>query len=108
MPKVKVNGVTLDYEVEGQGDPLIMIIGLGSDQSNWRLQKGQFNKLFRVITFDNRGAGKSDKPPGPYSIKMMADDTIGLMDYLRIDKAHILGVSMGGMIAQEIAINYPD
>ena len=108
MPKVEVNGITIDYRVEGQGEPLIMIMGLGSDQSNWRLQTGLFRKHYRTITFDNRGVGKSDKPTEPYSINMMVDDTIGLMDHLGIQKAHILGVSMGGMIAQELAINYPE
>lgn len=107
MPEAKVNGITINYMVEGQGEPLIMIIGLGSDQSNWRLQVGTFKKYYRTITFDNRGAGKSDRPSGPYTIKMMADDTIGLMDSLGIEKAHIIGVSMGGMIAQELTINYP-
>lgn len=98
----------MNYMDEGQGDPLIMIIGLGSDQSNWKLQTAYFKKHYRTVTFDNRGAGKSGKPNGPYTIKMMADDTIGLMDHLGIEKAHVLGVSMGGMIAQELAINYPE
>jgi pimeloyl-ACP methyl ester carboxylesterase len=71
-------------------------------------QRGAFRKHYRVITFDNRGVGKTDKPGGVYSMKMMADDTVGLMDHLGIEKAHICGVSMGGMIAQEIAINYPE
>lgn len=108
MPKAKINGITIDYMVEGQGEPLIMIIGLGSDQSNWRLQTALFKKYYRTITFDNRGVGKSEKPNGPYTIKMLSDDTIGLMDHLGIEKAHILGVSMGGMIAQELAINHPE
>jgi pimeloyl-ACP methyl ester carboxylesterase len=108
MPKAKVNGITINYRVEGQGEPLIMIIGLGSDQDNWRLQTGLFKKYYRTITFDNRGGGKSDKPTGPYTISMMADDTVGLMDHLGIEKAHIIGVSMGGMIAQELAINHPE
>jgi 3-oxoadipate enol-lactonase len=108
MPKAEINGITLDYVVEGEGEPLIMIIGLGSDQSNWRLQTALFKKYYRTITFDNRGAGKSDKPTGPYTINMMADDTVGLMDHLGIEKAHIIGVSMGGMIAQELAINHPE
>jgi 3-oxoadipate enol-lactonase len=85
-----------------------MIIGLGSDQSNWRLQTAFFKKYYRTITMDNRGSGKSDAPKGPYSTKMMAEDTTSLMNHLGIKRANILGVSMGGMIAQEIAINHPD
>jgi len=108
MPKAKVNGINITYRVEGQGEPLIMIMGLGSAQNLWRFQTGLFKKYYRTITFDNRGVGRSDKPNGPYSINMMADDTIGSMDHLGIEKAHILGVSMGGMIAQELAINHPE
>jgi len=108
MPEAKVNGITIDYKVEGQGEPLIMIIGLSSNRSNWRLQTTLFKKYYRTITFDNRGSGKSDKPAGPYTTKTMADDTIDLMDHLGIEKAHVLGVSMGGMVAQELAINYPE
>jgi len=67
-----------------------------------------FSKLYRVVTFDNRGFGKSDKPPGPYTTKILAGDTIALMDRLEIKKAHILGGSMGGMAAQEIAIEHPE
>jgi pimeloyl-ACP methyl ester carboxylesterase len=92
MPKANVNGINISYRVEGQGDPLVMIMGLGSAQNNWRFQIGSFKKYYRTITFDNRGIGKSDKPTGPYTIKMMADDIIGLMDHLGIEKAHILGV----------------
>ena len=108
MPSAKVNGINIDYVVEGQGEPLVMIMGLAGDRGSWRFQTGFFKKHFRVVTFDNRGVGKSDKPAGPYTIKMMVDDTIGLMDYLGIEKAHVLGVSMGGMIAQELAINHPE
>jgi 3-oxoadipate enol-lactonase len=108
MPKAKVNGINLYYEVQGHGEPLVMIMGFASSCGGWVFQKRAFQKYFQVITFDNRGAGKSDKPSGPYSIRMMADDTVGLMDYLGIQKAHILGVSMGGYIAQELAINYPE
>ncbi len=108
MPKANVNGININYTVEGQGDPLIMIMGLGSGQNNWRFQIGSFKKCYRTITFDNRGVGKSDKPAGPYTINMMVDDTVGLMDHLNIQKAHVLGVSMGGMISQELAINHPE
>lgn len=108
MPKAKVNGINLYYEVHGQGEPLVMIMGFGGSSGGWVFQRRAFQKYFQVITFDNRGVGRSDKPGGPYSIRMMAEDTIGLMDHLGIEKAHILGVSMGGYIAQELAINYPE
>lgn len=108
MPKAKVNGINLYYEVHGQGEPLVMIMGFGGSSAGWIFQRRAFQKYFQVITFDNRGVGSSDKPCGPYSIRMMSEDTIGLMDHLGIEKAHILGVSMGGYIAQELAINYPE
>jgi pimeloyl-ACP methyl ester carboxylesterase len=107
MPIAIINGIDIDYSVAGQGVPLVMIMGLGSDKKGWLFQTGLFKKFFKVIIFDNRGVGNSDKPEGPYSIRMMAEDTLGLMNYLSIDKAHILGISLGGMIAQELAINYP-
>lgn len=107
MPKASVNGINLAYSVSGQGDNLLMIMGFSSDRYGWIFQRGAFKKHFRVITFDNRGVGRSDKPGGPYSVRTMADDAVGLLDHLDIDKAHVLGVSMGGMIAQQIAINHP-
>jgi pimeloyl-ACP methyl ester carboxylesterase len=107
MPIVKVNGININYNTDGQGEPLVMIMGFSADQRGWATQVGLFKKHYKVITFDNRGVGKSDKPAGPYTTKMMADDTIGLIDHLGIRKANFLGVSMGGLIAQEIAINYP-
>lgn len=108
MPKVKVNGISISYDVDGQGEPLVLIMGFSGQRLGWIFQKRVFRKHFQVITFDNRGVGRSDKPSGPYSMRMMADDTVGLMDHLGIKKANILGVSMGGMIAQEVAINYPE
>lgn len=108
MTKANVNGVNIDYDVRGQGEPLVLIQGLGGPRSAWILQRRAFSKYFRVITFDNRGVGKSDKPSEPYTVRTMADDTRALLDYLEVDKAHVLGVSLGGMVAQEIAINYPD
>jgi len=107
MPLAKLNGVNINYQVEGQGEPLVMIMGFSARRSGWIRQTHFFRRYYQVVTFDNRGVGRSDKPPGPYSTRMMADDTLGLMDLLRIDKAHIMGTSMGGMIAQELAINYP-
>jgi pimeloyl-ACP methyl ester carboxylesterase len=107
MPLANLNGININYRVEGQGEPLVMIMGFTASRSGWMPQISFFKKHYRVVTFDNRGAGKSDKPPGLYSTRMMADDTVALMDLLGIEKAHIMGVSMGGMIAQELAINYP-
>jgi 3-oxoadipate enol-lactonase len=108
MPLTKVNGININYTIEGHGEPLVMIMGFGGDQSAWKRQVSAFKKHYQLTTFDNRGTGKSDKPKGSYSPKLMAEDTIQLMDFLKIDKAHILGASMGGLIAQEIAINYPE
>jgi pimeloyl-ACP methyl ester carboxylesterase len=108
MPKAKVNGININYKVQGKGEPLVLIMGYSGNQDAWVFQTRLFKKHYRVITFDNRGIGKTDKPDGPYSSKMMANDTVGLMDYLGIKKAHVLGVSMGGMIAQALAINYPE
>lgn len=108
MPFARVNGVNIHYEVYGRGEPLVMIMGLGGPGSGWIFQIRTFRKNYRVVIFDNRGVGKSSKPTEPYTIRTMADDTIGLMDHLGIDKAHIMGTSLGGMIAQELAIKYPD
>ena len=108
MPKAYVNGININYKVQGQGEPLVLIMGYSGDKTGWMFQTRAFKRHFRVVTFDNRGVGKSDKPTGAYSMRMMADDTVGLMEHLGIERAHILGVSMGGMIAQELAINYPE
>ena len=109
MPIVKVNDINMYYEIHGEGFPLVMIIGLSAD-INWWGQPllDRLSKLFKVIIFDNRGAGRTDKPDIPYSIKMMTDDTMGLLDNLDIKQFNLLGISMGGMIAQEIAVTYPE
>lgn len=108
MPKAYVNGININYKVEGEGEPLILVMGFTGTGQAWFFQTRAFKKYYKVVTFDNRGVGKTDKPSEPYTMKTMADDTIGLMDHLGIDKAHILGASMGGLIAQEVAINYPE
>ena len=109
MPKVKVNDLNMYYEIHGEGYPFLMIRGLSSDVYRWPLRLiKEMSKSFKVVLFDNRGAGRTDKPDIEYSIKMMADDTTGLMKSLNIEKAHILGYSMGGSIAQEIALSYPE
>jgi 3-oxoadipate enol-lactonase len=95
------------YVEAGAGEPLVLVMGFGGDHLAWGLQLPAFAERHRVITFDNRGVGQTDAPDIPYSIAMMADDTVGLMDALGIDRAHVCGVSMGGMIAQEIALRHP-
>jgi 3-oxoadipate enol-lactonase len=107
MPITKVGNINLCYSIRGDGKPLIMITGFASAQNTLFTLARAFAKHYRVVTFDNRGIGGSSKPAGPYSISMMASDTIGLMDFLEIDRAHLLGGSMGGMVAQHIAIDYP-
>jgi 3-oxoadipate enol-lactonase len=108
VPKADVNGIRLNYKVQGSGEPLLLIGGFNSEMITWFFQTGVFSKYFRIISFENRGSGKSSKPAGPYSVPTMVADTLGLLDYLKIKQAHILGVSMGGLIAQEFAINYPE
>ncbi len=107
MPTVKVNDINIYYEVYGEGEPLILISALGNDLSGWILQIPDFCKQYQVIAFDNRGVGRTDALNGTCSIEMMTDDTVGLMDTLGIEKAHILGASMGGCIAQELALKNP-
>jgi 3-oxoadipate enol-lactonase len=106
MPYAQVNGVKLYYEVHGEGDPVILICGLGSQLQSWATQVPIYSKHFKVVIFDNRGSGKSDKPEVRYSTSDMADDTAALMEELGIESAHIVGKSMGGMIAQWLAIKY--
>lgn len=108
MPKVKLNDSSLYYEVYGKGTPLLLIGGLGSDSSSWSGVAGELSLIFKTIVFDNRGSGRSDIPHKKCTITAMADDVIKLLDFLKIKKAHIIGHSMGGYIAQELAINYPE
>jgi len=109
MPKVKVDDIQIYYEVKGEGFPLVMITGLGGNLEGWdpRLVEG-LSKDFKLVMFDNRGAGRTGISNREYTIRLFADDTAGLMNTLGISKAHILGISMGGMIAQELVLNYPE
>lgn len=108
MPLVKIGSINMYYEVHGDGDPLVLIQGLALDSSAWTNQISAFSQKYRVIVFDNRGVGQSDSPNLPYSTEMMADDTAELLEFLNIKNAHILGFSMGGTIAQQIALKSPD
>jgi len=108
MPQVKINDINLYYEVHGEGEPLLLIYGLAGRSAGFARQIPALSERFRVITFDNRGVGETDQPEEPYSIAQMADDAAGLLDALRLESAHVFGVSMGGMIAQELALRHPD
>lgn len=108
MPTIKVNDINMYYEVHGEGEPLVLIQGVGGDLVTWSyFQIPEFSKKYRVIAFDNRGVGRTDAPDSPYSIQMMVEDTAGLLNALGIEKAHMLGLSMGGRIAMEFALKYP-
>ncbi len=107
MPLAKIQEIDLYYEIHGSGYPFVLIRGLGSNASHWYEQVPVFSPHFSVIIFDNRGIGRSSKPEDSISIGQMAEDTIALLDELGIKKAHVLGISMGGMIAQEMALGYP-
>jgi pimeloyl-ACP methyl ester carboxylesterase len=108
MPKVRVGDIEMFYVEAGAGDPLVLVMGFSADHMAWALQMRAFAERYRVVAFDNRGAGQTDQPDFPYTIPMMAADTVGLMDALGVERAHVLGLSMGGMIAQEIALGWPE
>jgi 3-oxoadipate enol-lactonase len=107
MPTVERNGAEIYYEEQGQGEPLLLIMGLAGHLMQWIFQVPVLAQRFRVITFDNRGAGRTKTPPGEFTIRQMADDAAALLDHLGIERAHVVGWSMGGMIAQELTLNYP-
>ncbi|MFN8589970.1 MAG: alpha/beta fold hydrolase [Thermomicrobiales bacterium] len=100
----RVNGIDLYYEEAGSGPPLLIIPGLSSTGFTIPALESQF----RMITLDNRGAGRSSVPPGPYTTRLMADDAAALLDHLGIARAHVFGFSLGGAIAQELALAYPE
>lgn len=115
MPKIQVNEINIYYESYGNGFPLIMINGLAGTINGFKSFKSIFNlfisvfsKNFKTIIFDNRGIGQTDDVDKLYTIKKLADDVVGLTEALNLEKANIMGFSMGGMIAQELMINYPE
>jgi 3-oxoadipate enol-lactonase len=107
VPRANVNGIELYYEEHGSGPALLLVPGLGADARLFGGVIGLLAATCHVIVFDPRGAGQSDKPPGPYSIEQMADDAQGLLDVLEIDRAVVAGYSMGGRIALSLALDHP-
>jgi 3-oxoadipate enol-lactonase len=107
MPIISANHINLYYEEHGNGQPLVFINGLGSSTRDWEFQVPEFSKSYRVITFDMRGHGQSEKPAGPYHIPMFAADLASLFQALSIPSAHLVGLSLGGTVAFQFAIDYP-
>ena len=108
MPKLRIEDIDIYYETVGQGPPILFIHGLGSSTRDWAYQVDFFARNFQVVTIDVRGHGRSDKPVGPYSIPLFTKDVSGLIHALGIIPAHIVGISMGGMIAFQLAVSQPD
>lgn len=108
MPIVKVTDIEMHYEVLGQGEPFVIVGGLGTDARLYQTLARSLSERYRVVTFDNRGAGLSGKPDIPYTIEMMAEDTAGLLGAVGIKRANVLGFSMGGRIALALALGHPD
>jgi len=110
MPFVSAtDGARIHYEVTGKNGktPVLMIQGLGASKNAWNLQRIAMATRFRCISFDNRGAGRSDKPTEPFTLEQMADDAVAVLDAAGIETAHVVGASMGGVISQIVAVKYP-
>jgi pimeloyl-ACP methyl ester carboxylesterase len=107
MPIVKAGELLVHYEVAGEGPPLVLLMGLGCPGALWWLQVEAFAEHYQVIAPDNRGVGRTEKPVVEYSTELMADDVANLLNILGIPQAHILGMSMGGAIAQQMALRHP-
>ncbi|NOY98191.1 MAG: alpha/beta fold hydrolase [Chloroflexi bacterium] len=108
MPTIHVSGLDTYYEISGQGQALVFIHGLGSSSRDWAFQAEFFSKHFRVLAYDVRGHGQTGKAKGPYSVPMFATDLAELLKALGIEKAHLVGLSMGGWIAFQFAVDYPE
>ncbi len=108
MLEARNGDVRLAYEVRGEGEAVLFVHGLGYDRLGWGPLPGLLARDYRVITFDNRGVGESDVPDGPYSVAQMTADAVAVLDAAGRERAHVVGVSLGGFIAQEIALTYPE
>ena len=108
LPTANVNGINLYYEIHGDGEQLCLIPGLNNDITDYKKIIYLLSQNYKVITLDNRGAGRTDKPDIPYSISMMSEDVSELLKYLDLDQVHILGISLGGRIATELTLQHPN
>jgi len=108
MPDIRIDDISLYYEVTGEGQPLLFLNGLGMSVRDWQGQVLHFSKDYQVVTFDYRGQGASDKPPGTYSISLFCDDTVRLLRSINAWPTHVVGLSMGGMVAFQMAVSHPE
>ncbi len=108
MATARVNGITIYYQVEGSGPPLFLIAGLGQNSVSWLPMLPALRERFSCITFDNRGTGRSDVPPGPYTIDQMADDAAALIEHLKVGPVSAVGWSLGGSVLQSMLIRHRD
>jgi len=108
MPLLQRGAFATYFEEAGQGEPVVLICGFGAELQAWRFNLPELGKHFRVLTFDNRGAGRSSAPDEPYSLEQMADDAIAVLDQVGVQQAHVVGASMGGAITQLIGLKYPE
>src|ERR1700730_5118305 len=107
MPFINNQGARIYWDEQGEGEPVLLIMGLGYPSAMWYRTRPLLAARYRTIALDNRGVGRSDVPPGPYPISLMASDAAAVLDASGVESAHLFGVSMGGMIAQEFALQYP-
>ena len=107
MPVIAANQLNLYYEINGAGQPVVLIHGLGSSTRDWEAQVPALSDTYQVITFDLRGHGRSDKPAGPYQMSQYAADLAGLLGALGLASAHIVGISLGGAVALQLALDFP-
>jgi pimeloyl-ACP methyl ester carboxylesterase len=108
MPHADLNGLEIHYDVHGGGDPLICVHGLGCDRRAWVLQLGPFSEHYQTVVFDNRDVGESSLAAADYTTAEMAHDVLGLADHLELESFHLLGISLGGMISQRVALAAPE
>jgi 3-oxoadipate enol-lactonase len=108
MPRAEVNGISMNYEVAGDGKPLVLIHAWPTDHAVWQLQVPVFSQYYRTIAVDLRGCGQSDKPTGPNTPAMMSDDVVALLDVLGYERAAVCGISLGGMVAAQMTLDHPD
>ncbi|HEY7140792.1 MAG TPA: alpha/beta hydrolase [Methylomirabilota bacterium] len=108
MPKIRANGITLNYDRQGSGEPLILIPYLAADHACYAFQVAEYAKRFTCISIDLRGAGESDKPDGVYSTERLADDVAAFMQAIGVDRAHVSGLSLGAATGMWLAAKYPD